>query len=555
MEMMALPGTWAVSSVGDVCEYIQRGKSPKYSDLSRLPVVNQRSIRWHGIQDEYLKYVHEDQFSAWDEARFIQEGDILWNSTGTGTIGRACLVRQEHTDPPKVVDSHVTIVRSNKRIVEPGYLFAWIRGPEVQQKIEDLATGTTNQIELNRSTIASTLIPIAPVNEQRRIAAKLDSTLAAVEACRQRLDGVAAILKRFRQVVLAAATAGELSREWREETGAPAWTIEKASEVCSKVQSGGTPKDGFIDEPGVPFLKVYNLVGQNVDFTYKPQFVRPEAHLGPLAKSRVKAGDVLMNIVGPPLGKVAITPDDYDEWNINQAITLFRPSERIRGRWIYMLLCEGSNIRGIELQTKGSAGQINISLTQCREFKFPIPGVNEQDEIIARVGDIFAFADQLEARLNSARRIIVSLTPALLAKAFRGELVPQDPSDEPASMLLERIRAASNAVFAGSTPLQRVRRKTLNHESATSRVIKTNPLDYSKGSDSMQKSLIEVLEQHLAWISASMACKELGISDGSSSDELESFYRQLKDHVENGDVDVQRRGDEDWLKLTRREVV
>ena len=71
----------------------------------------------------------------------------------------------------------------------------------------------------------------------------------------------------------------------------------------------------------------------------------------------------------------------------------------------------------------------------------------------------------------------------------------------------------------------------------------------------MQKSLIEVLEQHQAWISASMACKELGIFDGSSSDDLELFYRQLKEHIEDGVVDVQRRGDEDWLKLSSSEVV
>ena len=319
------------------------------------------------------------------------------------------------------------------------------------------------QPNISQGLIKGWLFPLAPLNEQRRIAAKLDTTLAAVEACRQRLDGVAAILKRFRQAVLAAATSGELTREWREERGTPEWTNEKASSVCAKVQSGGTPKEGFIEEPGIPFLKVYNLVNQQVDFEYKPQFVRPEIHLGPLAKSRVLPGDVLMNIVGPPLGKVAIAPDDHDEWNINQAITLFRPSDRIKGQWIYCLLCEGSAIRDIELRTKGSAGQINISLTQCREFIFPVPSLAEQDEILGRVDDLFTLADQLEARLNAARKIVDRLTPALLAKAFRGELVPQDPGDEPASVLLERLaakrRAARQAEAGAGKPSRRGRPK------------------------------------------------------------------------------------------------
>jgi type I restriction enzyme S subunit len=216
---------------------------------------------------------------------------------------------------------------------------------------------------------------------------------------------------------------------------------------------------GFIAEPGVPFLKVYNLVNQSVDFGYRPQYVEPEAHLGPLAKSRTLPGDVLMNIVGPPLGKVAIVPDAHDEWNINQAICLFRPSRRVGTEWLYYLLCEGANIRQIQLETKGSAGQVNISLTQCRQFEFPVPSIAEQQEVCRRAQDLFTLADQLEARLTAARKTVDRLTPALLAKAFRGELVPQDPGDEPASALLERIRAARQAEAAASGPPRRGRKK------------------------------------------------------------------------------------------------
>jgi type I restriction enzyme S subunit len=166
-----------------------------------------------------------------------------------------------------------------------------------------------------------------------------------------------------------------------------------------------------------------------------------------------------MNNVGPPLGKVAIVPDDYDEWNINQAITLFRPSKRITGAWLYILLYEGASIREIQLQTKGSAGQVNISLTQCREFTFPVPSTDEQDEIADRVEALFLLAHELEVKLTTARKIIDRLTPALLAKAFRGELVPQDPNDEPASVLLERIRAARQVEAAAGKPSRRGRRK------------------------------------------------------------------------------------------------
>jgi type I restriction enzyme S subunit len=98
-------------------------------------------------------------------------------------------------------------------------------------------------------------------------------------------------------------------------------------------------------------------------------------------------------------------------------------------------------------ETKGSVGQVNISLSQCRSFLFPIPTIREQHEIVRRVESLFAFADRLEARLAAAQTAAEQLTPALLAKAFRGELVPQDPADEPASELLQRL-AASRASAA-----------------------------------------------------------------------------------------------------------
>jgi len=88
-----------------------------------------------------------------------------------------------------------------------------------------------------------------------------------------------------------------------------------------------------------------------------------------------------------------------------------------------------------------------------------MPAIPEQQEIVRRTQSLFSLADQLEARLTAARRIVERLTPALLAKAFRGEVVPQDPGDEPASELLARIRAARQAESAASGPSRRGRRQ------------------------------------------------------------------------------------------------
>lgn len=118
-----VPRNWALATFVDVTTYISRGKSPKYAAYSSLPVVNQKAIRWIGIQNEHLKYVHPDQIEQWASELYIQEGDLLWNSTGTGTIGRACLVSNLDLEPPKVIDSHVTVIRTNREIVYPRYLY------------------------------------------------------------------------------------------------------------------------------------------------------------------------------------------------------------------------------------------------------------------------------------------------------------------------------------------------------------------------------------------------------------------------------------------------
>jgi len=112
-ELTELPEGWKWTSIEAIAIYVQRGKSPKYVERSELPVINQRSIRWHGIELEYLKFIHPEQWSQWSEERFLQIGDILWNSTGTGTIGRATIYSGLTGYSKAVADSHVTVIRTH----------------------------------------------------------------------------------------------------------------------------------------------------------------------------------------------------------------------------------------------------------------------------------------------------------------------------------------------------------------------------------------------------------------------------------------------------------
>lgn len=342
------------------------------------------------------------------------------------------------------------IVRPSKAIAAR-FLQQYLCSPATVSALEGGSVGST-MVNLNQKILLNLSIGLPPRAEQKRIADKLDTVLTRVGAVNTRLARVAPLLKRFRQSVLTAATSGRLTEDWRgSEVN---WRVMSADEACTRVQSGGTPKAGF-EESGIPFLKVYNIVDQRVAFDYRPQYVSQAIHETELRKSQVFPGDVLMNIVGPPLGKVAIVQADHRTWNINQAITLFRPSEKIASPWIYIVLCEGAPIRAVLARTKGSVGQINISLSQCRAFEFPVPPPDEQIEIVRRVETLFAFAERLESRLAQAQTAATRLTPALLAKAFRGDLVPQDPNDESAAELLRRLQAGT----APPPAVQRGRRR------------------------------------------------------------------------------------------------
>ena len=148
------------------------------------------------------------------------------------------------------------------------------------------------------------------------------------------------------------------------------WEWCRLGEICDYITKGTTPAPHELKQEGeIPFLKVYNIRGQKIDFGYQPQFVDRRIHEDVLSRSIVYPKDVLMNIVGPPLGKVAVVPNQYAEWNINQALAVFRPIEADIHQFLYLFLCEGGAIRATV--TKGVVGQDNVSLAQCRALVFP----------------------------------------------------------------------------------------------------------------------------------------------------------------------------------------
>jgi len=199
----------------DITVYIQRGKSPKYATHSNFPVINQKCIRWRGIDLEFLKYLDPNESHKWSQERYLQTGDILWNSTGTGTIGRASIYKENIKNA--VADSHVTIIRLPTHQILPEYVLYFIMSPYVQKNIESMQSGSTDQVELGKTVIEETKIPLPPFVEQKRIVAKIEELFSEIDKGIENLLKAQELLKAYRQSLLKNAFEGKLTAEWRRK--------------------------------------------------------------------------------------------------------------------------------------------------------------------------------------------------------------------------------------------------------------------------------------------------------------------------------------------------
>ena len=171
----------------------------------------------------------------------------------------------------------------------------------------------------------------------------------------------------------------------------------------------------------------------------------------------VRFGDLLVCEGGEP-GRCAVWRGEDSKYTFQKALHRVRTSKHLLADYLSFCLSNSANNGKLEQLFTGTTIK-HLTGASLKKFQILLPSREEQEEIVDRVESLFTLADQLEARLTAARKVVGRLTPALLAKAFRGELVPQDPNDEPASLLLERIRAARQADAAAGKSSGRGRKK------------------------------------------------------------------------------------------------
>lgn len=451
--MSELPIGWTFAALGDLCRQPEQ----------RIPAADEEFIYIDiASVDRNLKAVSEPSRLLGSDApsrarKIVNKGDVIVSMTRPN-LNAVALIDKKFDNC--IASTGFDVLKPIE--VDPRWVFYSVRSSNF---IEDMCQRVQGALypAIKTSDIREYQIPLPPISEQTRIAQKLDELLAQVDTLKARIDAIPALLKRFRQSVLAAAVSGRLTEDWRssnvisenlkfeagkflsissdEKYDAPInweWArIGQASKLLNGDRGKNYPSKSEITDFGVPFINAGHI-GENHTLSTKNMNYITREKFDSLAGGKINPEDLVFCLRGT-VGKVSsVSP--YTEGAIASSLVIIRTKPIINNKFAFIYLRSPQCTENIKKYDNGTA-QPNLSASSLSNFPVAIPPQSEQTEIVRRVEQLFAFADQLEAKVATAKARIDRLTQSILAKAFRGELVPQDPNDEPASVLLERIQA------------------------------------------------------------------------------------------------------------------
>ncbi|MDN3616755.1 restriction endonuclease subunit S [Vibrio gallaecicus] len=473
--MSELPKGWVESAIGEAC-LIENGLRKPISLKERANC--QGDFPYYGatgVIDHLNSYTHEGEYVLIGE----DGANLLSKSKPLAFIANGKYWVNNHAHTLRCLADSPNL-----------YLEKYFNS----LSLESWVTGSA-QPKLTKKNLEGIPYPLAPLAEQKRIVEKLDEVLAQVDTIKARLDGIPDLLKRFRQSVLASAVSGKLTEEWRGSNfdGESAqrlkanlsvsrfdfWKQEQLEKFKSK---GKLPKSDkwkekykpviFVKSPelgtipeswewssleelsivisdgdhnppkktseGVRHLTVKNVNNGEISFE-GCAYVSESGYAQTKLRYEAKTNDILLTCIGT-VGRVAIVGEDTN-FSTDRNLAYIRLCDALDVKYMKFLLMSPMMQRFMSGGKVGNA-QSALYLKVIRALPTPLAPLEEQKEIVRLVDQYFAFADTIETQVKKAQARVDNLTQSILAKAFRGELVAQDPNDEPADKLLERIAEA-----------------------------------------------------------------------------------------------------------------
>ena len=433
--MSDLPANWIETEIGNLCS-LKNGRAFKPTEwqTSGLPIVRIQNLNNPAAKYNYFQ-------GDVDERNRLCGGELLFAWSGTpGTSFGAHVWRGGEA----VLNQHIFRVDFDEALLDKRFFRSAIN--QKLSELIDVAHGGVGLRHVTKGVFEKTLVALPLRPEQTRIANQLDTLLTRIQSCNDRFDAIPALLKRFRQTVLDAAIKGNLI-EVQHEGGDNRSSSVAFQDLCLEQKHsfgigpfGSDLKVADYRRSGVPLIFVRDIRAQNFGGAGTKFVSLEKAQL--LMAHTVLPGDLIVTKMGDPPGDVAIYPNDRPPAVMTADVVRMRVNPEVAnaqyiGYWFQSLV-------GKQLVSTITAGvaQRKISLARLRTIRIALPTTTEQAEIVSRVEALFTLAARIEARATAARTHAKRLSPLVLAKAFRGELVPQNAQHEPAIDLLKRLATA-----------------------------------------------------------------------------------------------------------------
>lgn len=442
---------WPVATLGDgLLENVQPGFACGNHNSGGKGIVHVRpfNVTTDGRMDfSTLKFIPISEVTKPD--RLLSQGDVVFNNTNSPElVGKTAFYADSEE---RAFSNHMTRIRVNQDKIRPEYLALALHQLWREGYFADKCNNHVSQASISRTVLLETEIALPPLSEQDRLVEALAATQEVVDQARDRLATIPALLKKFRQSVLAAACSGQLTADWRESHPDATSPIAAVATFAAKRKTRkgkvlGADADAQL--PDIPHSWRYFKLPDLGELNRGKSKHRPRnaPHLLGGAYPLIQTGDVARSqgtITGFtatyseaglaqsrlwPTGTVCITiaaniadtavltfpacfPDSVVGFIADPAITFPRFVE------LFM-----RTARANLAEYAPATSQANINMAILEEVRVPLPSLEEQAEIVRRVESLFALADSIESRLTEATAQVERTTQAILAKAFRGEL-------------------------------------------------------------------------------------------------------------------------------------